>query len=109
MAFRSVDGGIEKTEFIWVNDQLVPWDECQVHVLTHALHYGSGVFEGIRCYETEKGPAILRLREHVQRLFDSAHVYRMEIPSTVEEIEAACLQLVDVNDLNAVILNWGPC
>jgi branched-chain amino acid aminotransferase len=104
MAFRSVDGGIEKTEHIWVNGQLVPWDDCQVHVLTHGLHYGSGVFEGIRCYETKDGPAIMRLREHVQRLFDSARVYRMEIPSTIDELEAACHEIVEVNDLSSCYL-----
>ena len=104
MAFRSVDGGIQKTEHIWVNGQLVPWDDCKVHVLTHGLHYGSGVFEGIRCYETKDGPAILRLRDHVQRLFDSARVYRMEIPSTVEELERACRDMVELNDLSSCYL-----
>ena len=104
MAFRSVDGGIEKTRSIWVNGELVPWEDCNVHVLTHAMHYGSGVFEGIRCYETSSGPAVLRLREHVKRLFDSAHVYRMEIPFTPEELEDACLEIIEVNELKACYL-----
>jgi branched-chain amino acid aminotransferase len=104
MAFRSVDGGIQKTENIWVNGELVPWDDCNVHVLTHAMHYGSGVFEGIRCYETASGPAVLRLREHVKRLFDSAHVYRMEIPFSPEELEDACLEIIEVNSLKSCYL-----
>ncbi len=104
MAFRSVDGGIQKTEHIWVNGQLVPWDDCKVHVLTHGLHYGSGVFEGIRCYETKDGPAILRLRDHVKRMFESARVYRMEIPATAEELERACRDMVELNDLRSCYL-----
>jgi branched-chain amino acid aminotransferase len=104
MAFRSVDGGIQKVGNIWVNGEFVPWDECRVHVLTHALHYGSGVFEGIRCYETKTGPAVLRLREHVERLFNSARVYRMELPFTVEELEAACLSVIEENELSSCYL-----
>ena len=65
---------IEKTDKIWMDGELVPWDEAQIHVLTHSLHYGMGVFEGIRAYETSKGPAIFRLTEHIERLFDSAKI-----------------------------------
>ena len=74
------------TPKIWMNGELVDWDKAQVHVLTHTLHYGSGVFEGIRAYETERGPAIFRLTEHTERLFRSAHILGMKIPYTVDEI-----------------------
>ncbi len=74
------------TPKIWMNGELVDWDKAQVHVLTHTLHYGSGVFEGIRAYETERGPAIFRLTEHIERLFRSAHILGMKIPYTVDEI-----------------------
>ncbi len=74
------------TPKIWMNGHLVDWDQAQVHVLTHTLHYGTGVFEGIRAYETKKGTAIFRLTEHIERLFRSAHILGMEIPYTVDEI-----------------------
>ena len=73
------------TPKIWMNGELVDWDKAQVHVLTHTLHYGTGVFEGIRAYETSKGTAIFRLTEHIERLFRSAHILGMDIPYTVEE------------------------
>ena len=60
---------MEKCKKIWINGEMIDWDKAQVHILTHALHYGTGVFEGIRCYETEKGPAVFRLKEHIDRLF----------------------------------------
>ncbi len=88
---------IEKTEKIWLNGKLVPWDEAKVHVLTHTLHYGLGVFEGIRCYNTDKGPAVFRLSEHVKRLFDSAKIFLMEIPFSQEEIQKAILETIKVN------------
>ena len=75
------------TEKIWMNGKLVGHDDANIHVLSHVVHYGSSVFEGIRIYKTENGPAIFRLREHVKRLFDSAKVYRMDIPYSIEEIE----------------------
>ncbi len=74
------------TSKIWMNGKLVDWDKAQVHVLTHTLHYGTGVFEGIRAYETSKGTAVFRLTEHIERLFRSAHIMGMEIPYTVEEL-----------------------
>jgi branched-chain amino acid aminotransferase len=77
---------ITATDKIWMNGELVDWDKAQVHVLTHGLHYGSGVFEGIRAYETADGPAIFRLSEHIQRLFNSAKIIGMEIPYSVEEL-----------------------
>src|SRR6478609_7525418 len=77
------------TEKIWMNGELIPWADAQVHILTHTLHYGTGVFEGIRAYETERGPAVFRLTEHITRLFDSAKIMMMEIPYTVDEIVQA--------------------
>ncbi len=81
---------ITPTSKIWMNGHLVDWDQAQVHVLTHTLHYGTGVFEGIRAYETARGPAIFRLTEHIERLFRSAHILGMDIPYTVAELVAAC-------------------
>jgi branched-chain amino acid aminotransferase len=80
----------EKTEKIWMDGELVPWDEARVHVLTHSLHYGSGVFEGIRTYAAADGPAVFRLTDHIQRLFDSAKLIMMTIPYTRDEIVEAC-------------------
>ncbi|MCE5194950.1 MAG: branched-chain amino acid transaminase [Nitrospiraceae bacterium] len=90
---------LKKTEKIWMDGKFVDWDNANVHVLTHALHYGLGVFEGIRCYETENGPAIFRLREHVERLFSSAHIFMMEIPYTKDEIEKAIIETVKINKI----------
>ena len=90
---------IQKTEKIWMDRELVEWDKANVHILTHSLHYGLGVFEGIRCYETEKGPAIFRLREHVDRLFDSAHIFLMTIPYSNKEIADAIVETVKVNGI----------
>jgi branched-chain amino acid aminotransferase len=90
---------IKATQSIWFNGKLVPWEKATVHVLTHALHYGSSVFEGIRAYETPKGVCIFRLTDHTRRLFDSARVYRIEIPYTEEQINAACKAVVAVNGL----------
>ncbi len=81
---------ITPTSKIWMNGDLVDWDQAQVHVLTHTLHYGTGVFEGIRAYETARGPAMFRLTEHIERLFRSAHILGMDIPYTVAELVAAC-------------------
>lgn len=88
---------IQKTEKIWMDGEFVDWDNANVHVLTHSLHYGLGVFEGIRCYETEKGPAIFRLREHVNRLFASAHIFLLDIPFSPDRIEKAIIETVRVN------------
>jgi branched-chain amino acid aminotransferase len=90
---------IKATQSIWFNGKLVPWEKATVHVLTHALHYGSSVFEGIRAYETPKGVCIFRLTDHTRRLFDSAKIYRIEIPYTEEQINAACKAVVAVNGL----------
>lgn len=90
---------IPATPFIWFNGKLVPWEKATVHVLAHALHYGSSVFEGVRAYATPNGVAIFRLRDHTRRLFDSAKIYRMQIPFLAEQISAACRETVAVNSL----------
>ena len=95
---------INPTRFIWFNGELVPWEKATVHVMTHALHYGSSVFEGVRCYETPKGPAIFRLTPHTRRLFDSAKIYRMEIPFTPEQINEGCRAVVRENGLKSAYL-----
>ena len=86
---------------IWFNGELVDWHDAKIHVLSHVVHYGSSVFEGIRCYKTEKGSAVFRLDEHVSRLFASAKIYRMEIPYTQEEVTQAILETIRVNKLEA--------
>ncbi len=88
-----------KSEKIWMNGQWVAWDDAKIHVLSHVAHYGSSVFEGIRCYRTRSGPAIFRLTDHIDRLFFSAKIYRMEIPYTRAQLMAACAEAVTVNRL----------
>jgi branched-chain amino acid aminotransferase len=88
---------IQTSEKVWFDGQLVPWDQATVHVTAHALHYGSGVFEGIRAYHTDSGPAIFCLGPHIDRLFNSAKIYRMEIPYTKDEIEQAIVDTVRAN------------
>lgn len=90
---------IPATPFIWFNGKLVPWEQATVHVLAHALHYGSSVFEGVRAYATPQGVAIFRLREHTRRLFDSAKIYRIQIPFDAETINAACRDTIAANQL----------
>jgi branched-chain amino acid aminotransferase len=92
---------VQKAKKIWFDGKLVNWDDAQVHVLSHTLHYGVGVFEGIRCYKTEDGQsAVFRLKEHVDRLFDSAHIVLIEIPFTREEIRAAIHKTLVANELS---------
>ena len=88
-----------KTDTIWMNGKLVPWDDAQVHVLSHVLHYGSSVFEGIRAYQTPSGAAIFRLGDHIERLAYSAKIYRMKMNYTAAEIERACIETVASNRL----------
>jgi len=95
---------IEPTELIWYDGKLVPWREATVHVLAHSLHYGSAVFEGMRCYSTHLGPRVFRLDAHVRRLFDSARIYRMEIPFSPARIEDACREVVAKNRVEACYL-----
>jgi len=90
---------IQTTPKIWMNGELVDWDKAQIHILTHTLHYGTGVFEGIRAYPTSQGPAVFRLTEHIERLFRSAQIMGMEIPYTVGEIVAATKATVASTEL----------
>ena len=92
---------IQKTEKIWRNGEWINWDDATLHVLSHVVGYGSAVFEGIRCYDTKQGPAIFRLREHMQRLVNSARIYRMELPYTVDDFASTATELVRRNKLNA--------
>ena len=90
---------MEQADVIWLNGELVAWEDAKVHVLTHGLHYGTGVFEGERAYETAHGTAIFRHREHLQRLFSSAELYYMPIPYTLEELRTATHELIAANEL----------
>src|SRR5665647_2446373 len=92
---------ITEVDKIWMNGELVPWGEAKVHVLTHALHYGSGVFEGIRCYDTVRGSAVFRLREHLRRLERSARLYHMPVPYILEKLVLATHQVIRANGLKA--------
>ncbi|MFM7677836.1 MAG: aminotransferase class IV, partial [Roseiflexaceae bacterium] len=82
---------------IWFKGKMIPWSHATVHVMSHALHYGSSVFEGIRSYPTPNGPAIFRLGPHIRRLWDSCKIYRMDIPFTPAEITQACKDVIKVN------------
>ena len=90
----------DRDGFIWFNGELVPWRDAKVHVLTHTLHYGLGVFEGVRAYQTPKGPCIFRLREHTKRLFNSAHILGIEIPYSPDEVNAAQVETLRANALS---------
>ena len=92
---------IKATEKIWHNGKFIAWDDAKIHVLSHVVSYGSGIFEGIRCYKTKQGPAIFRLREHMQRLINSGRIYRMELPYSVDELSNAALELVRANKMEA--------
>jgi len=89
---------------IWLDGRLVDWDSARIHVLTHALHYGYAVFEGIRCHGTPKGPAIFRLDEHLDRFLNSAKIYRMKVPYSLEELRKACVELVRANRLDTAYI-----
>ncbi len=88
---------INKSEKIWHNGNLIPWDEAQIHVMSHVVNYGSSVFEGIRCYKLPSGPAIFRATEHIQRLLDSAKIYRMDLDYSRDDLVNAMLQLISTN------------
>jgi branched-chain amino acid aminotransferase len=92
---------VEKSEWIWMNGEFVAWDDARVHVLSHGLHYGTGVFEGIRCYETDRGPAVFRHREHLQRLHDSAELYYLPLEYTPDELRDATHELIRRNGLES--------
>jgi branched-chain amino acid aminotransferase len=86
---------------IWMNGKFVAWMDAKIHVMSHVVHYGTSVFEGMRCYKTPRGPSIFRLRDHIRRLFDSAKVYRMHIPFTMDEIIQACNETIRVNNFHS--------
>jgi branched-chain amino acid aminotransferase len=92
---------ITPTEKIWRNGRFIPWNDAQIHVLSHVTSYGSSVFEGLRCYATPGGPAVFRPREHMRRLLDSGKIYRMEIPYTLDQLVGAVLELIRVNKLDS--------
>ena len=92
---------VTKVDTIWMNGSIVKWDDAKIHVLSHVVHYGSSWFEGIRCYQTEKGSAIFRLDAHLRRLIDSAKIYRAEIPYSQEHLKDAVIQTIKSNKLNA--------
>lgn len=88
---------MNKSEKIWMNGELIDWNDAKIHILSHVIHYGSSTFEGIRCYETAKGPAILFLDAHIKRLYDSSKIYRIEIPYSMQELKDAILDTIRVN------------
>src|SRR5918912_528851 len=88
---------MRETEKIWMNGELVAWDDARIHVGSHGLHYGSGVFEGIRAYETPKGSAVFRLSDHLQRLHNSAQLLNMELGYSIDELRSACMELIGTN------------
>jgi len=95
---------INEADFIWRNGALIPWKEAQVHVLSHALHYGTSLFEGIRVYETPDGPMVFRLTDHVRRMIDSARIYSLTLPFSETELVAACKQVVAANKLDSAYI-----
>jgi branched-chain amino acid aminotransferase len=95
---------IKPTEKIWHNGRLIKWEDATIHVLSHVTSYGSSVFEGVRCYATTSGPAIFRAREHVRRLHDSAKIYRMEIPYSIDQLASALTEVVQVNKMSSCYL-----
>ena len=92
---------IETVEKIWMDGELVAWEDAKIHVLTHTLHYGCGVFEGIRAYETTRGPAVFRLDDHIDRLFNSAAIYMIDVPFDRDQLIAATLETVRVNEVRS--------
>ena len=92
---------MNQADLIWMNGELIPWEDAKVHVLTHALHYGTGVFEGVRAYDTPRGTAVFRHADHIDRLFKSAGMYFMEIPYSKQEIREATLELIARNGLKS--------
>tara|TARA_B100000902_G_scaffold252033_1_gene238443 strand:+ start:313 stop:609 length:297 start_codon:yes stop_codon:yes gene_type:complete len=92
-------------DYIWFNGKIIPWKEATVHVMTHAIHYGSSVFEGVRAYNTpDQGTCVFRLQEHTRRLFDSAKIYRMNIPYTMDELNQALIDTIVKNDLKSAYI-----
>ena len=92
---------LETVDKIWMNGELVDWADAKIHILTHTLHYGSGVFEGIRAYATDRGPAIFRLEEHIRRLLDSAKIFMIDVPYSYDDLVAATVETVRVNNVES--------
>jgi branched-chain amino acid aminotransferase len=88
---------IQATKNIWHNGQLIPWEQANIHVMSHVVHYGSSIFEGIRCYQQKEGASVFRLHEHMQRFLHSGKIYRMELPYTVEQLNAAVIDVIESN------------
>ena len=95
---------LDPVKKIWMNGEFVDWNDAKIHVLSHVVHYGSSVFEGGRAYASDRGPVVFRLQDHVDRLFNSAKIYRMEIPFSREQVARAICELIDVNDLDAAYI-----
>lgn len=93
-----------KTKYVWMDGNFIEWEDAKIHLMSHVIHYGTGVFEGLRCYDTPKGSAIFRLKEHTDRLFNSAKIYRMEIPFTRDDINNATVELIKKNGLKAAYI-----
>jgi len=93
--------GVATGKYIWCNGEFLKWEDANIHIMSHVIHYGSSVFEGIRAYETNTGPAVYRLNDHIQRLYDSAKIYRMDVPWTVDEMCMSCIDTVKRNDFGA--------
>jgi branched-chain amino acid aminotransferase len=92
---------LQPTEKIWHNGRLIAWNDAKIHVLSHVVSYGSSVFEGVRCYETQQGPAVFRPREHMRRLVDSAKIYRMDLKYSIDELTDAMLDVIRVNNMSS--------
>lgn len=94
----------KKADYIWFNGEMVRWEDAKVHVMSHALHYGTSVFEGIRCYDSHKGPVVFRHREHMQRLHDSAKIYRFPVSQSIDELMEACRDVIRKNNLTSAYI-----
>src|SRR6202166_3495780 len=100
-AARRMAMALKPTEKIWHNGKLIRWEDATIHVLSHVVSYGSAVFEGLRCYDTKNGPAIFRVREHMQRMINSGKIYRIEWPFTADDLSNAAAELVRVNKMTS--------
>jgi branched-chain amino acid aminotransferase len=104
----------EHGAFVWHNGKIIPWEEATIHVMSHVVNYGSSIFEGIRCYNTKRGSAIFRLDAHIERLLNSAHIYRMQVPYTFDDLSRACIEIVGANSYDRCYLRplifrgYGP-
>ena len=96
---------INQVDYIWRNGALIPWADAQVHVLSHALHYGTSFFEGIRSYDTPAGPAVFRLTDHVKRLIDSARIYSIDLPYTAQELAEEAIPLAEAASFDPHLAN----